>query len=152
MGMSQSSVSPEDCENSSLLSEACEEQQWVLTHLSMPTSIPQSKAGTPLLVPLRAHRVLVLLTVRQPACPQHYQGTETLNVSAPASAWHCGNPATDSSLEDSQAGWNTQSHAAGFLPGSKPAPSCKCAVVALKTHFGYDSTCLQEFFLLIPIK
>ena len=45
----------------------------------------------------------ILFTVRWPACPQHYGGIETLNLSAPASAWHCGNPATDSSLEHSQA-------------------------------------------------
>ena len=54
MGVSQSSISPEDCANSSLLSESrerpCEKQQ-VLRSLSMQMSIPQSKARAPLFIP-----------------------------------------------------------------------------------------------------
>ena len=85
MEVSQSCFSRGPCKLSTAPRGQAEEDPGGAALLTaLPTRCsPQSRAGAPLALRL-GWRVRPLFPVRWPACPQHYWGTETLNLSAPA--------------------------------------------------------------------
>lgn len=79
--------------------QVCEELRHVLTHLSRQ-SLPPKQSRSSIRHAPQGPPVLVLFLVTRPTCPQQ-KPWAFLHL---PSAWHCGNLATDSSLEGSQAG------------------------------------------------